>query len=182
MKLCKVSGCIKKNYCKDKCKNHYISEWKRNSRKEYLKSHPLPTNEERFFKKVKKTAYCWEWLGCKNSTGYGWFGMNKEMFGAHRASYELFIEKIPKDMTIDHICRNRSCVNPKHLRIMTQKENNAIGDSPPAINARKTHCIRGHEFTVKNTYITTDSYRRCRICFNMLLRRHRKKQKIAQIL
>ena len=182
MKLCQVLWCTKKLHCKGKCKNHYISQWKRDSRKKYRESHPLPTNEERFFKKVKKTAYCWEWLGCKNGTGYGWFGMNKEIMGAHRASYELFVGKIPKGMTIDHKCRNRSCVNPKHLRVMSFKENNAIGNSPSAINARKTHCKRGHEFTKENTYINQKGERHCRTCFNMLMRNYRKKLKLAQIL
>ena len=158
-----------------------MSEWKKNARKKYRENHPLPTNTERFFKKVKKTTYCWEWLGCKNKNGYGMFGMNKEITGAYRASYELFIGKIPKGMTIDHICRNRSCVNPVHLKVMTLKENILRGTSFSAINARKTHCIRGHEFTKENTNIMTNGSRQCRTCFNMLQRNYRKKIKITQI-
>ena len=84
-------------------------------------------------------------------------------------SYELHVGPIPKGLTVDHTCRNRRCVNPNHMEIVTQKENNARGNSPSAINARKTHCKRGHPFSGDNLYVDPGRQsRHCRACKAML--------------
>lgn len=77
--------------------------------------------EERFWAKVNKTAACWEWTASKHSTGYGQFSGNQN--GAHRIAYTLCIDPIPEGMEVDHICHNRGCVNPAHLRLATHQEN-----------------------------------------------------------
>ncbi len=70
-------------------------------------------------------------------------------------------------MTLDHLCRNKACVNPEHLEPVTQKENVLRGVGPTAINAKKTHCIRGHEFNEQNTiFHPRTNYRTCRVCKN----------------
>jgi hypothetical protein len=101
--------------------------------------------------KVAGQYDCWEWIGTKLPSGYGRYGKQY----AHRLVYELVTGPIPAKMTIDHLCNNPSCVNPVHLAIATQRENILRSESPPAMNARKTHCKRGHLLTVENTYLVT---------------------------
>lgn len=100
---------------------------------------------ERFKAKVKIVEECWIWRGSISNQGYGKIVVNGKQERAHRVSYLLFKGPIKPLLVIDHKCRNKACVNPKHLRAITQKKNTLIGTSPPAINARKTHCIKGHE-------------------------------------
>jgi hypothetical protein len=83
---------------------------------------------------------------------------------AHRLAYELFVGPIPEGQTIDHLCRNRPCVNPGHLEVVDMRTNLLRGSSPTAQNARKTHCKHGHEFTPENTALKQGRYRICRTC------------------
>jgi len=109
---------------------------------------------ERFWPKVQKTETCWNWIASRRHGDYGQFSDGKKQVMAHRWSYEHFVGPIPKGLTIDHLCRNPKCVNPKHLEAVTIKENVLRGLAPSAINKRKTHCIYGHEFNVKNTRLS----------------------------
>jgi hypothetical protein len=81
------------------------------------------TTEELFWRKVEKTDSCWEWTAAKCNGGYGLFGVKRRMTGAHRYSYELHHGPIDPGMFIDHMCHNRGCVNPGHLRQVTPKQN-----------------------------------------------------------
>jgi hypothetical protein len=124
------------------------------------------TVENRFWSKVLKTDTCWIWTGETTVTGYGRFKNYSRKVQAHRFSYELHKGQIPDGMVIDHLCRNRACVNPDHLEAKSQKENVLApgSGSLTAINALKTHCRNGHEFSNENTYVTTSGYRQCREC------------------
>jgi len=121
------------------------------------------TTEQRFWEKVEKTDSCWNWIAATNN-GYGIFKLNGKSVRSHRFSYELYKGKIPKGLTIDHLCRNRKCVNSEHLEAVTQKVNVLRGISIQAINARKIYCINGHKFTPENT-MKRKTGRMCRICF-----------------
>lgn len=106
---------------------------------------------------------CWIFPGRVIKGGYMLFGHKL----AHRYSYEIFKGEIPKGLTIDHLCRNTTCVNPYHLEAVTQRENNLRGNNWGGINSRKTHCPKGHEYTKDNTTIWSNSSngaRRCKIC------------------
>lgn len=134
------------------------------------------TIEERFFEKIEKINSCWIWKSTITPTGYGHFstgGTNQREL-AHRFSYELHKGKIPERLVVDHLCRNRSCVNPDHLQIVTQQENVLRGIGAAAINARKTHCVKGHSFE-EMAYVNHKGQRICNECKRIATRIRRLK-------
>lgn len=102
---------------------------------------------------------CWNYIPCGSKQGYARI---KEKL-AHRVSYEIFKGKIPKGLSIDHKCRNIKCINPEHLEAVTQRENTLRGISIVAKNAKKTHCLRGHELSGENLTIQNNT-RQCKKC------------------
>ena len=115
---------------------------------------------------------CWLWIGATTDNGYGKITVNMKRLYAHRVSYERSRGPIPGGMHIDHLCRTRCCVNPDHMEVVTPKENYMRGVGPAAINARKTHCIHGHEFTKENTWVTKMGRRHCLNCCARRAREH----------
>ena len=109
---------------------------------------------------------CWEWTGAKTGKGYGNFTITPHSLWAcaHRVAYEVLVGPIPDGLFIDHLCRNRACVNPSHMEPVTNKVNILRGESPWAQRARMTHCANGHEFTPDNTRIRPNGTRSCRAC------------------
>lgn len=130
----------------------------------------------RFMNKVSVVGDCWNWLGWKNNCGYGSFWLRDNDYLAHRVSYEHYKKPIEKDMTIDHICLNKSCVNPEHLRELTKSENSRLGNYTCIENilVPKTHCKRGHEFTEDNL-VKGAVGRMCRTCHNAYNREYSRK-------
>lgn len=117
---------------------------------------------------------CIEWLAYRGANGYGRFYVNGRGALAHRWSYEHFVWKIPDGLQIDHLCRNRGCVNPDHLEPVVPSENVRRGIAAEVSRARaerQTHCLRGHEFTPENTTYGKRG-RTCRSCKRELGRRH----------
>lgn len=126
----------------------------------------------KFMRRVRlnRESGCWEWTaGRHGETGYGAFSTGPNSYGAHRVSYCTFKGPIPRGLVVDHICNNRICVNPHHLKLATIGDNAKRGErSPQGINARKTHCIYGHELSGANLITKRNGKRRCRICTNRL--------------
>lgn len=88
---------------------------------------PVPA-ADRFIRKIDKTDTCWEWQGARFAGGYGMFNpTHTTTVTAHRFAYELFVGPIPDGLDIDHLCRNRSCVNPAHMEPVTEAENTRRG-------------------------------------------------------
>lgn len=136
---------------------------------------------DRFIEKVFKVENgCWEWTGSKNERGYGQFWTKeKGNMRAHRYAYEYYKNKILPELQIDHLCRNRSCVNPDHLEAVTARENTMRSNACSSINARKTHCPKGHEYNKENTYRckgkSGNYFRVCKECSR--IRHYEKKRK-----
>lgn len=112
---------------------------------------------------VRSEAECWPWRLSLGSHGYGQVGWrdgdHTVMVLAHRAAWELTVGPIPDDLTIDHVCRNRRCCNPGHLRLLTNVENARDNGM-----ARRTQCPAGHPYDHVNTYIDANGHRSCRAC------------------
>ena len=112
---------------------------------------------ERFWVKLREVGECWEWTAAR-VRGYGHFWDGRKQVMAHRWAYEYLVTDIPSGLTLDHLCRNRACVNPWHLEPVPIDVNILRGGAVSAMNARKTSCPRGH------SYEQGGSQRICRAC------------------
>jgi HNH endonuclease len=123
---------------------------------------------------VVETDGCWQWVAGCYRNGYGAFQRrvdetlswkapgNKKNHLAHRVAYEFYVGPIPEGLDIDHLCRNRSCVNPDHMEPVTRQENLRRGRGYGG--ELRTHCSRGHELTDENLIVEQFGYRRCKTC------------------
>lgn len=125
----------------------------------------------RFWSKVNvlKKHQCWEWQSSLNLSGYGQISIKNKPYLAHRIAYFYFNGKIKSSYVIDHICMNKKCVNPNHLRQVNYKTSNTENTNGAAyINSQKTHCPQGHPYSGKNLVIKNiknkRTQRRCRSC------------------
>lgn len=121
-----------------------------------------PAFEDRFIS--EPNTGCWLWISTLDRHGYGVLSVKNKTVFAHRFSYQRSIGPIPDGLTLDHLCRVRSCVNPVHLQPISSRENVLRGEGTGARNARKTHCLVGHEFNDENKYINARGERQCRPC------------------
>lgn len=123
---------------------------------------------------------CWEWTGCR-AHGYGRFAPNgsRSTINAHRFIWELLHGPIEPGKHLDHLCRNRACVNPSHLEPVPQKVNVLRGVGKTAINSKKAKCPRGHFFEAERD---SRGQRTCKLCVNARSRRMYRENPLAFIL
>lgn len=121
----------------------------------------------RFWAKVSPAlddSGCLLWIGCHGGEGYGWLRVDGRSHPAHRLAFEHYVGPISEGFVLDHICRNRLCVNWLHLEVVTRGENVLRGEGFAAANAAKTHCPHGHPYDDENTYVAPNGWRSCRHC------------------
>lgn len=124
------------------------------------------TTIERFFSKVRCMPNgCWEWIACRmpGKYDYGVFRKDHSNYLAHRFAYEILIGPIPKGLTLDHLCRNPSCINPMHTEPVTLSENLNRGEHHNQ-NSFVTCCPKGHPYSFENTYFDKRGFRSCKEC------------------
>jgi hypothetical protein len=183
-RTCSIPGCDRTVIARDRCSTHYWHWWKVNR-----DIAAMPSVEERFWSKVRKTETCWLWMATRNNQGYGefWVAAAGKKVLAHRFAYELLVGSIPEGLTLDHVrangCTSHACVKAiadehglPHLEPVTERENILRSDSFSARNARKTHCPAGHPYDEVNTYVSRQGGRNCRTCHRQQERdrRHRR--------
>ena len=108
---------------------------------------------------------CWLWTGGTDTYGYGKISVNNQTRYTHRLMWETLVGPIPEGLEMDHLCRQRACMNPDHLEPVTKSENGRRGHG-----STTTRCKHGH---VGEFFITTEGKRRCQSCARDQSRRSR---------
>ena len=119
---------------------------------------------DRFMSHVEVTNNCWLWKGT-TIYGYGYFSIEGTSRRAHRYLYQYLFGPLKQELTLDHLCRVRNCVNPNHLEPVSNWENCLRGNNIAALNSKKTHCKRGHPLIGENLKIIPNG-RQCITCLN----------------
>jgi len=152
------------------CSKHYQRWWSRGAL-DLAPGYEPRTLQQRLEAKTVKGPGCWTWTGSHDPDGYGKISVRSRMTNAHRVAYQIYVGPIPEAYEVDHLCRNRGCVNPAHLEAVPKPVNIARGEGAAARYARRTHCKNGHEYTPTNTRLSRTGTRQCRECERLRTRR-----------
>ena len=163
---CTIDECEKPHSARGWCEMHY-SRWRKNGSPHIAQTltPKLPPALDRWWQRVdKQDGGCWEWTGVRFSNGYGRFRepITRRQQLAHRWGYQQLVGPVDPDLDLDHLCRNKGCVNPDHLEPVTHAENVRRWQVTRVV---PTHCHKGHEYTAENSvYFGSPPRRRCVKC------------------
>lgn len=183
-RTCDIEGCTNAHKARGWCDPHY-RRWKRHG--DPLTSRPPRRRHPSPRMRWDKVAFlhpagCWLWRGRPDRHGYGRIGWRiedgKKETGAHRVAYMRLIGEIPDGLTLDHLCRNKLCVNPLHMEPVTAREN--VRRGYPGRRPRRglgTVCKYGHMLTAENLYVTPAGYATCRECNRQRCRAYKERRR-----
>lgn len=132
---------------------------------------------DRLSKYVVPTGVCWEWTGALDRHGYGVTRENYVLWRAHRWVWTFLVGPIEDALDLDHLCRNRKCVNPDHLEPVTRKENLLRGSRSLGVGLRAT-CRNGHDITAPGSLVQRSGRKRCVNCERERGRRAREAKRV----
>jgi len=151
-------------------RNYTVRGWVKGLPLRFIHGHNVglvpPAERFKAFVRVDDQG-CHVWTGGQCGNGYGEFSFQRRPVRAHKWNWEQVNGPVQKGLELDHLCRNRLCVNPAHLEAVTKAVNVQRGEGPQRAAMAKqaiTHCPKGHPYDEENTRYRKNGHRACRTC------------------